>query len=72
MKLKGSAKIYIQCRECEVISPRVSIYLYQEDEGDPIEWQPRKTPEGWDTDEGAEVYESGDTVYGYCPKHKED
>jgi len=73
VKLKGSAKICIQCLKCGLKSPFIKVYLYDDDEDGFIEWQPTKEiPEGWAIEEDAPFYESGDPVDGYCPKHNRE
>ena len=65
MKLQGSKIVYIECTECPELSPDFRVYLYDDEYGK--QWN-GKFPEGWTTDDEAELEEEN-IIFGRCPKH---
>lgn len=70
MKLAGSKRVKIQCKECPELSEpfRVTLTKDVETEGDCIFlWKDTDFPNGWDIPEDEGLFD--DIVYGYCPLH---
>ena len=67
MKFQGSKIVVITCRECGSASSSFKVYLYKDEE---YLWQTKESPDDWFVEDEEELNDD-DSIWGYCPKHKE-
>ena len=65
MKIQGSKRAFVICRECDKESPPFRVYLCTV-EGDPT-WE-GDIPVGWVVAEEEALNDDG-SIWGYCPTH---
>ena len=71
VKIVGSKRVKIHCRDCRAVSVPFRITLQKENVSDDVGgfvWRDSELPKGWQVEDDAELYDT--TIYGYCPKHQ--